>query len=216
MSTDEDYDFIFKLILIGDSGVGKSNILTRYVRDEFKSDTKSTVGVEFGSKRVTINNTKIKAQIWDTAGQERYRSITSTYYKGSIGAFIVYDISQRSSFEGIDRWYNEMKNYSDPNISIILVGNKCDLEDKREVSKEAGQSKAKALGMPFFETSALMNIQIDLAFNDLIEDILLNNDKNNDDNINEFDFVQDNSTDFIQINVKPENKNKCCLETMFK
>ena len=143
MSLDEDYDVIYKIIIIGDSGVGKSNILSRYLRDEFKQDSKSTVGVEFGAKKLTINNTTIKAQIWDTAGQERYRSITSTYYKGSKGCFIVYDITQTSTFESVDRWYNEMKKTADPNISIVLVGNKCDLDAQRQVTKEAGEEKAK-------------------------------------------------------------------------
>lgn len=214
MSLDEDYDVIYKIIIIGDSGVGKSNILSMYLRNEFKQDSKSTVGVEFGAKKLTINNTTIKAQIWDTAGQERYRSITSTYYKGSKGCFIVYDITQNSTFESVDRWYNEMKKTADPNISIILVGNKCDLDSQRQVSKEAGEEKAKTLNMPFFETSALANIQIEKVFNSMIEDIhekyskLQKNDGDGDD----FDFVKNNGVDLIKNNnqqVEIEKKT-CC------
>lgn len=214
MSLDEDYDVIYKIIIIGDSGVGKSNILSMYLRNEFKQDSKSTVGVEFGAKKLTINNTTIKAQIWDTAGQERYRSITSTYYKGSKGCFIVYDITQNSTFESVDRWYNEMKKTADPNISIILVGNKCDLDSQRQVSKEAGEEKAKTLNMPFFETSALANIQIEKVFNSMIEDIhekyskLQKNDGDGDD----FDFVKNNGVDLIKNNNQQVEKEKktCC------
>lgn len=214
MSLDEDYDVIYKIIIIGDSGVGKSNILSMYLRNEFKQDSKSTVGVEFGAKKLTINNTTIKAQIWDTAGQERYRSITSTYYKGSKGCFIVYDITQNSTFESVDRWYNEMRKTADPNISIILVGNKCDLDSQRQVSKEAGEEKAKTLNMPFFETSALANIQIEKVFNSMIEDIhekyskLQKNDGDGDD----FDFVKNNGVDLIKNNNQQVEKEKktCC------
>ena len=215
MSLDEDYDVIYKIIIIGDSGVGKSNILSRYLRDEFKQDSKSTVGVEFGAKKLTINNTTIKAQIWDTAGQERYRSITSTYYKGSKGCFIVYDITQTSTFESVDRWYNEMKKTADHNISIVLVGNKCDLDAQRQVTKEAGEEKAKTLNVPFFETSALANIQIEKVFNTMIEDIhekyskLAKNDMDGDD----FDFVKSGGVDLIKNNNADKQeieKNTCC------
>ena len=108
--SDEEYDIIFKVVLIGDSGVGKTNILSRYVRDEFSIETKSTVGVEFGSKIVKLNNINIKVQIWDTAGQERYKSITNAYYKGAKGAFVVYDISKKETFDNINKWIEELKN----------------------------------------------------------------------------------------------------------
>ena len=117
--SDEEYDDIFKVVLIGDSGVGKTNILSRYVRDEFSIETKSTVGVEFGSKIVKVNNKTIKVQIWDTAGQERYKSITTAYYKGAKGAFVVYDISKKDSFTNVDKWIGELKTHGDAEVCVL-------------------------------------------------------------------------------------------------
>ncbi len=141
--SEEEYDIIVKIVLVGDSGVGKSNILLRYLRNEFHFDSKATVGVEFGSKRFKIENHNIKAQIWDTAGQERYRSITNAYYKGSKGALVVYDITRRSTFENVDKWISDLKKNSDPEVMIILIGNKVDRDDEREVSIKEGEEKAK-------------------------------------------------------------------------
>lgn len=141
--SDEDYDMIFKVVLVGDSGVGKTNILLRYTKNEFSFDSKATVGVEFGSKKFELNDYKIKAQIWDTAGQERYKSITNAYYKGAKGALVVYDITKKETFDAIDRWVPELRTNGDEQITILLIGNKCDLEDQRQISKEEGQEKAK-------------------------------------------------------------------------
>ncbi len=146
---EDDYDLIFKIVLIGDSGVGKSNILSRYLKNEFSIETKTTVGVEFGSKKMDVNGIKIKAQIWDTAGQERYKSITNAYYKGSKGAFIVYDITKPESFENVSKWISELKKNAEPDVTIILIGNKCDLTDEREVQTTDGQAKASDYGMIF-------------------------------------------------------------------
>jgi small GTP-binding protein len=140
---EDDYDMIFKIVLIGDSGVGKSNILSRYIKNEFNFDTKATVGVEFATKKYEIKNRKIKAQIWDTAGQERYRSITSSYYKGAKGAFVVYDITRRGSFDTADKWILDLKANVSQDVTIILLGNKSDCEDKRNITIEEGQNKAK-------------------------------------------------------------------------
>jgi small GTP-binding protein len=167
---DEDYyDMMFKVILIGDSGVGKSNILSRYLKDEFSIETKATVGVEFGSKRVDLNGVKVKIQIWDTAGQERYRSITNAYYKGSKGALLVYDISRKASFENVDKWMEELKMNSDGEVSVILIGNKSDMENEREVTREEGQAKATHYDIAFLETSAYQTLNIDKAFKIMIE-----------------------------------------------
>ena len=144
---DEEYDMIFKVVLIGDSGVGKSNIMSRYLKDEFSIETKTTVGVEFGAKKIELNGNNIKAQIWDTAGQERYKSITNAYYKGSKGALLVYDITKKDSFDNIDRWITELKNNGDPEVTIILIGNKSDLDSERQVTKDEGQDKAKQYGI---------------------------------------------------------------------
>jgi len=143
MSESDDYDMIFKVVLIGDSGVGKTNLLSRYLKNEFYFDSKTTVGVEFGAKRMEIEGVKIKAQIWDTAGQERFRSITNAYYKGAKGALLVYDVTRRDTFDNINKWVPELKASGDKEVTIILVGNKCDLESERQVSTEEGNKKAE-------------------------------------------------------------------------
>ena len=143
MSKDEEYDMIFKVVLIGDSGVGKSNIMSRYLKDEFSIETKTTVGVEFGAKKLELNGLSVKAQIWDTAGQERYKSITNAYYKGAKGSLLVFDITRKESFDNVDRWIAELKNNGDSDVTIVLIGNKCDLEHERQVTKEMAQEKAK-------------------------------------------------------------------------
>ena len=151
---DEEYTMIFKIILIGDSGVGKSNILSRYVHDMFSESSKSTVGVELGCKIMEINGTKIKIQIWDTAGQERYKSITKSYYKGAKGALVVYDISRKESFENVNKWVGDLKESGEENTCILLVGNKCDLDNLRQVSIDEVTKKAEQFNVGFCETSA--------------------------------------------------------------
>jgi small GTP-binding protein len=150
MNNDDDYDMIFKVVLIGDSGVGKSNILSRYLKNEFHIDSKATVGVEFGSKRFDIDGFKVKSQIWDTAGQERYKSITNAYYKGAKGALLVYDITRKESFDSVDKWIPDLRTNGDEQVTIILIGNKCDLEESRVVSVEEGQNKAKLYSKKLF------------------------------------------------------------------
>ena len=172
-----NYDLIFKLILIGDSSVGKTNILYKFLSDEFDQNTRPTIGVEFATKNFEIENNIIKTQIWDTAGQERYRSITTSYYKGTKGCLLVYDITRKSSFENLDMWINDIKSAGNENLSIILVGNKCDLEDDRKVSKEVAEEKAKLYNIAFMETSALNGTNIEKAFNELINDVYKNNHK---------------------------------------
>ena len=169
MNFDDDYDMIFKVVLIGDSGVVKSNILSRYIRDEFSIETKSTVGVEFGSKKIKIKGTSIKAQIWDTAGQERYKSITNAYYKGAKGALVVFDITRRDTFVNVDRWIGELKGNADNDVAIIVIGNKSDLEDQRQVQQDEAKSKAEQYNLAYVETSALQAINIEKAFNMMIE-----------------------------------------------
>ena len=184
----KEYDLLFKLILIGDSCVGKSNILLKYLKNQFNENSKTTIGVEFGTKNIIINNKRIKIQIWDTAGQERYRSITSAYYKGAKGALIVYDITRKNTFDNIDKWITDLKLNVDKNICIIILGNKSDLIDKREINKNDGIKKAEMYKTAFLETSALNGDNISKAFNELIEQIVINN-KNifQDDNENEID-----------------------------
>ena len=118
---EEQYDYLFKIVLVGESGVGKTNLLSRFSRNEFNLESKATIGVEFDTKRIEHEGEIIKAQIWDTAGQERFRAITSAYYKGAMGALLVYDISKRSSFQMLDRWLNEIKAHTEPDLNIILA-----------------------------------------------------------------------------------------------
>ena len=207
----DNYEQLYKIIIIGDSGVGKSNILGRYLTNTFKQDTKSTVGVEFGSKKVTVNDVNIKLQIWDTAGQERYRAITSAYYKGSKGCFIVYDITSTQTFEDVEKWYEEINKSGDKGISIVLVGNKCDLEDERKVTIEMGEEKAKNLNCPFFETSALNNTQIEKIFQVISEDIYSKNknEKKDDEDDDDYDIVQEEKNININTDTKPPQKT-CC------
>ena len=171
MEEDDQYDFIFKLVLIGDSGVGKTNILSRYLTNQFSASTQPTVGVEFGSKIIKKGEKLIKLQIWDTAGQERYKSITSAYYKGAKGAFVVYDISRKSTFDNVDKWINELKNNGSEDVFILLVGNKSDLNDQREISEEEVKKKAEVYNIAFCETSALEGKNIEFAFESLIDKI---------------------------------------------
>lgn len=169
MNFDDDFDMLFKIVLIGDSAVGKSNILSRYIRDEFSIETKSTVGVEFGHKKLLLKNAKIKAQIWDTAGQERYKSITNAYYKGAKGAFVVFDLTRKETFNTVDRWIDELKTNSDQEVTVLLIGNKSDLEELRQVTLEEAKSKAEKHNLAYLETSALQSVNIDKAFGIMIE-----------------------------------------------
>lgn len=163
------YDFLFKIVLIGDSGVGKTNILSKVTRNEFNTDSKATIGVEFATKMFNINNSLIKAQIWDTAGQERYRAITSAYYRGTSGAMIVYDITRGTTFDNaVKHWLPQLIENSD-DISIILIGNKSDLDDVREVSKEVATKRASENKLLFMETSALTGDNIRLGFEELLK-----------------------------------------------
>ena len=209
------YDMIFKIVLIGDTSVGKTNILSKYLKDEFDPKSKSTVGVEFGVKNFKIENNIVKVQIWDTAGEERYRSITNAYYKGAKGSLLVYDITNKKSFENVEKWISDLKANADEDISMILLGNKTDLEDKRVVSTEEGKNKAEFYNLTFMETSALNGNNIQEAFNELIMDVykknheLLENQAKveiiRDKKTIELDKGEDNNTDEVK------EKKWCCL-----
>lgn len=129
-------------MLIGDSGVGKSNLLSRFTRNEFNLDSKSTIGVEFATRSIQVDTKTIKAQIWDTAGQERYRAITSAYYRGAVGALLVYDITKHQTKDNVTRWLKELRDHADENIVIMMVGNKSDLKHLRAVPTEEAKTFA--------------------------------------------------------------------------
>ncbi len=150
-----NFEYLFKYIIIGDSGVGKSCILLRFIEDTFNPNLENTIGVEFGAKQVEIEGKQIKLQIWDTAGQEAFQSITRSYYRSSAGALLVYDVTNRESFENIENWLDEARVNGNPEMVLCLVANKCDLEEKREVSKEDGENLAKENKLLYVETSAL-------------------------------------------------------------
>ncbi|XP_038681883.1 ras-related protein Rab11D [Tripterygium wilfordii] len=168
---DDEYDYLFKLVLIGDSGVGKSNLLSRFTKNEFNLESKSTIGVEFATKSLNIDGKVIKAQIWDTAGQERYRAITSAYYRGAVGALLVYDVTRFATFENVERWLRELREHTDPNIVVMLIGNKSDLRHLRAVSVEDGKAFAEKESLYFMETSALDATNVENAFTEVLTQI---------------------------------------------
>ena len=203
---DDGYDILFKIILVGDTSVGKTNIINKYIKNEFREDFYATIGVEFSHKKFIVENRKIKAQIWDTAGQERYKAITRAYYKGAKGAFIVYDITRKETFDDVDKWRNELISSCNQEITVMLIGNKCDLEDQREISKEQGEEKAKSFGFSFLETSALSGENLEKGFQMLIEEIYqkykVEQSKSDEINLN-------SGAEEIKIG-KMAKKKKCC------
>jgi len=169
--SESNYDYLFKVVLIGDSGVGKSNLLSRFTRNEFNLDTKSTIGVEFATRSINVDGKTVKAQIWDTAGQERYRAITAAYYRGAVGALLVYDIAKHATYVNVTRWLKELRDHADSNIVIMLVGNKSDLKHLRAVPTEEAKVFASENGLSFIETSALDASNVESAFQTILTDI---------------------------------------------
>lgn len=167
----EKIDYVFKVVVIGDSAVGKTQMLSRFAKNEFCFDSKSTIGVEFQTRTVTINGKLIKAQIWDTAGQERYRAVTSAYYRGALGAMLVYDITKRQTFDHVARWIEELRSHADNSIVVMLIGNKGDLVDQRVVHTEDAVEFAEVQGLFFSETSAFSGENVNSAFFKLLEEI---------------------------------------------
>merc|ERR1712196_115856 len=151
---ESEYDFLFKLLLIGDSGVGKSCLLLRFADDTYTETYISTIGVDFKIRTVEIDGKVIKLQIWDTAGQERFRTITSSYYRGAHGIIVVYDVTDEESFNNVKTWLSEIDRYANENVNKLLVGNKCDMVTKKVVDTETAKAFADELGIPFLETSA--------------------------------------------------------------
>ncbi|KAM6936492.1 ras-related protein Rab-25b [Lycodopsis pacificus] len=171
MGSDEAYNFVFKVVLIGESGVGKSNMLSRFTKNEFNHDSRTTIGVEFSTRTTQLSGYTIKAQIWDTAGLERYRAITSAYYRGAVGALLVYDITKHLTYESVERWLKELYDHADPHIVVMLVGNKTDLESERSVPTEEAKDYAEKNGLLFLETSALESTNVEAAFNNVLAEI---------------------------------------------
>ena len=173
MSSDknDEIDYLFKVVLIGDSAVGKSNLQSRFAKDEFSIQTKPTLGVEFACRTVVVEDKQIKVQIWDTAGQERYKAITTAYYRGAVGALLVYDITRMNSFENVTRWLEELREHASPDLKVMLVGNKSDLRNLRTVKTEDAKAFADRNRLSFIETSAMDNQNVETAFQNLISHI---------------------------------------------
>lgn len=159
-----NFHYLFKYIIIGDSAVGKSNLLLKYSHNKFNEDYQTTIGVEFGAKNLTLNNKTYRIQVWDTAGQENFRSITRAYYKNSVCAMVVYDITNRDSFQNVQTWIEDCKNQCPKTVFLVLVGNKSDLEEKRVVSYNEAIDLANKNGMLFFETSAKNGTNVEKVF----------------------------------------------------
>ena len=207
----QNFDYLLKYIIIGDAGVGKSNILLRYVYSTFKSEYQLTIGVEFGEKNVQLNDKNYKIQIWDTAGNEQFRSITRTYYKNSVCAIVVYDITRRESFESVINWIEDCKLNSPKTVFMILVGNKSDLNDNRQVTTEEGEEFATRYGIRFFETSAKDGVNIEEIFTESIQFIANRIEKNYYDLDNDICGIKKNYNGGVRLSNKAvKEKSKCC------
>ena len=167
-----EYDYLFKLLLIGDSGVGKSCLLLRFADNTYTENYISTIGVDFKIRTIEINGKRIKLQLWDTAGQERFKTITSSYYRGAHGIIVVYDVTDQSSFDNVKQWLNEIDRFACENVNKLLVGNKCDLSMRKVVDYKIGKEFADGMGIPFLETSAKCSTNVDVAFLSMSCDIL--------------------------------------------
>ena len=208
-----NFHYLLKYVIIGDSGVGKSNILLQYINGKFVEDFKATVGVEFGAKNIEINNRIYRIQVWDTAGQEQFRSIARAYYKNSVCACIVYDITNRNSFNSIQNWIDDCTKQTPKSILLILIGNKNDLNDKREVQYEEGAEFARKRNMIFLETSAKTGNNINDIFEKSVQQIDKNILENKYDLTNENCGIRRGKTDSFVLSVettKKKKKKKCC------
>ena len=209
LSVKEEYKF--KVVIVGDSGVGKTNLVKRFITNTFNKETKATVGVEFLSKNFIINGKVFKIELWDTAGQERYKSITSAYFKGAKGAMVVYDVTNKPTFVNVDKWCSELQTKGSKTINIIMIGNKTDLKENIVITSEMGQEKSANLGMPIMETSALDASNVKEAFYLLIKEMYLkfinrekeyeNREKRRSESIDQGVFLETQ---------KKEEKKGCC------
>ena len=201
-----EYNYLCKYIIIGDGGVGKSNLLLRYAHGQFNPEYQVTIGVEFGIKDVDIGNNTFRIQIWDTAGQENFKSITRSYFKNSICAIICYDITKKESFDNVTSWIEDCKTQCYKSVHMVLVGNKTDLNERRVVSTDEGKELADKLGISFYETSAKTGENVEKVFQDSLNEISKQIDQG------QFDFEDEcgisKGTKINNINKK--KKKKCC------
>ena len=205
-SGDVTEDYKLKVVIVGDSGVGKSNLIKRFTTNEFNANSKATVGVEFLSKSYKINDKIFKIEMWDTAGQERYKSITSAYYKGAKGALIVYDTTSAQTFENVSKWLSEIREKTNKEIRLILIGNKIDLKDSKAVSTEQALAKAKEWGIALMETSAKEATNVKEAFHDLLKEMYC--EMNKTLQMVESKNLENNNG--VQLDVNEQKKKKGC------
>jgi len=205
----DSYDYLIKCLVIGDSGIGKSSLMLRFTDDVFNNQYISTIGVDFKIKTMPFKNKITKFQIWDTAGQDRFRTITSSYYRGSNAILICYDVTENETFRNVKKWLEEVKMYSTGNPFLILCGTKSDLENKRQVSTIEGMNYAKNNNMLFFETSAKNNLNIKEIFESIAESKITTMISTQDDIYSKSDLRNRK-----KINLQPSNekkgKNTCC------
>lgn len=189
-----------KLCLLGDSGVGKSSLVLRFVADRFEAHSTATIGASFMSKTFSLGDETFKYQIWDTAGQEKYKALAPMYYRGAAAAIVVYDVTLESSFESVKRWVKELEQLGPEGIVIAIAGNKIDLKDQREVSKEIGEKYAESIGAVFAEVSALTSHNVNYIFEEISKSLP---PENHDMNHQRQGFP-------VQNNTTADNKSKCC------
>ncbi|KIO32482.1 hypothetical protein M407DRAFT_241385 [Tulasnella calospora MUT 4182] len=171
MGEPSNYDYLFKVRSFSVYVLGLTTVLSRFTRNEFNLESKSTIGVEFATRSINVEGKTVKAQIWDTAGQERYRAITSAYYRGAVGALLVYDIAKHATYVNVTRWLKELRDHADSNIVIMLVGNKSDLKHLRAVPTEEAKAFSAENGLSFIETSALDASNVEAAFQNILTEI---------------------------------------------
>ena len=171
VNKDAKEDFKFKMVIVGNSGVGKTNLVKRFIYDTFSKDSKATVGVEFLYKSFVINNKIFKVELWDTAGQERYKSMTSAYYKAARGGLVVFDVTNQKSFDDVETWCKEVREKAPKSVCIMVIGNKSDLADQRVVTMEQATEKAKMLEAAVMETSALDSTNVREAFYHMLKEM---------------------------------------------
>lgn len=205
MTDDDGYDYLFKIVVIGDCGVGKTCVVQRFKAGTFVERHGNTIGVDFAMKEVTVDGKRIKLQIWDTAGQERFRTITQSYYRSAHGVILVYDLTKRSSFLSVERWMEEVRRYTASNVITMLVGNKCDLETLREVEPLEAQALAHHLSdvMSVLETSAREDVNVTEAFVELARHL-----KDQYTNSNALDEAVEG--DRFKLNTSAVTSKRCC------
>ena len=201
-----NFSVFFKILLIGDLGVGKSCVILRYVEGDFPGNIMSSIGVDFKTKKIDLDDRLIKMQIWDTAGHEKFRTITTSYYKSAHAIIILYDITQKTSFDHIKNWITEIDKFGKQGVLKVIVGNKLDLENNRKIKKEDAENLALKYGVKLWEVSAKDNTNIEEMFVDTIKTLLERNSKI----INDIPGSSMNNNFFLNTNIKEKKKKKCC------